>query len=182
MAAEGTPGPDQTAWAWLEAIRAQDPERLWRLMDPDFRLVNAQGWITMNPEALGHPTVARLDRDTFARELSLENPSHPLWPQFAKVMLREVTQACGGFEHKDLRIGSRPRLIAPELELVRLFPVDELDQDATGQYYFAPGASAVTLSVILRHRGAAWLVAGMGDSIGYPGWPPRFERVVQPDD
>jgi hypothetical protein len=27
-----------------------------------------------------------------------------------------------------------------------------------------------------------WLVAGMGDSIGYPGWPPRFRRLVLSDD
>ena len=39
--------------------------------------------------------------------------------------------------------------------------MDELDQDEAGEHWFAPGASAVTLSVILRHREAAWLVAGM---------------------
>jgi hypothetical protein len=123
MRAPGTPGPDQTALAWLEAIRAQDPERLWRLMDPDFRRVNAQAWITMNPEALAHPTVTGLDRDAFAVELSSEEPTHPLWPQFARVMLREVTQASGGLEQENLGIGSRPWLIAPDLELVRFFPL-----------------------------------------------------------
>jgi hypothetical protein len=78
MAARGTSGPDQRAWEWLEAIRAQASDRVWRLMEPDFRLVMAQGWITHNEEALEHPTVSGLDRDTFARELSSEDPAHPL--------------------------------------------------------------------------------------------------------
>lgn len=182
MAAQGTPGPDQTAWAWIEAIRAQDAERVWRLMEPAFRLVMVQGWITHNPEALEHQTVVGLGRDAFARELSMEKPTHPLWPHCARVSLREITQACGGLEQKDIRPGTRPRPIGPDLELVRFFPVDELDQDEAGQYYFAPGARAHTLSVILRHRESGWLVAGIGDHLGHPGWPPRFERVVLPED
>jgi hypothetical protein len=151
-------------------------------MDPDFRLVMAQGWISRNPEALQHPTAASLDRDTLARELATERPTHLLWEHCRRVSLREITQACGGLERKDIRPGTRTRPIAPEFELVRLFPVDELNQDEAGQYYFAPGAVAHTLSVVLRHRESTWLVAGIGDFLGYPGWPPRFERVVEPED
>jgi hypothetical protein len=159
MASQGTSGPDQRAWEWLESIRAQDTRRVWRLMEPDFRLVMAQGWITHNPEALDHPTVAGLDQNAFARELATEESTHPLWRHCARVSLREITQAYDGLEQRDLRIGTRTRLIGPDLELVRFFPVDELDQDEDGQYYLAPGKWAHSFSVLLRHGEPGWQVA-----------------------
>jgi hypothetical protein len=182
VAAQANLGPDQTASEWLEAIRAQAPDWVWRLMDSEFRLVMAQRWITHNEEVLEHPTVSGLDRDTFARELSSEDPTHPLWPHCARVTLREITQACGGLENEDLAPGSRPRPIAPELELVRLFRVQDLDRDETGQYFFAPGAQAMALTVIVRHGESGWLVAGIGEYLYQPGWPPQSERVAQPED
>jgi hypothetical protein len=180
--AQAESGPGRSAWEWLEAVRAQAPDGAWRLMDPDFRLVMAQGWIIHNEDVLRDPTVSGLDRDTFARELSLEQPTHPLWPHFAKVMLREITRTLGGLELENLGIAMRPRLIGADLELVRLLPLDELDRDEDGQYYFAPGAQVIGLSVILRHREPRWLVAGIGEFLYHPGWPPRFERVVRSDD
>jgi len=61
---------------------AQQPPPGWT--PPPQQRVNAQAWITMNPEALAHPTVTGLDRDAFAVELSSDEPTHPLWPQFAQ--------------------------------------------------------------------------------------------------
>jgi hypothetical protein len=182
MAEQENPAPDQTASEWLEAIRSQAPDRVWRLMDPEFRLVMAQRWITHNEEVLEHPTVSGLDRDAFARELTSEAPTHPLWIHCARVALREITQACGGLENEDLAPGSRPRPIAPEIELVRLFRLQDLDRDETGQYYFAPDAQAMALTVIVRQRESGWLVAGIGEYLYYPGWPPRSERVALPED
>lgn len=162
--------------------QSQAPDTAWRLMDPDFRLIMAQLWIAHNEDVLRDPTVSGLDRDTFARELSLEHPAHPLWPHCARVTLREITRTFGGLERRDLEIGMRPRLVGADLELVWFFPLDELVRDEAGQHWFPPGAWAITLSVIMRRRESRWLVAGLGDFLGHPGWPPQFERVVQPDD
>jgi|SRR6266487_3573051 len=180
--AQADSGPGRTAWELVEAIKAQAPDRVWRLMDRDFRLVMVQLWIIHNQDVLQDPAAAGLDRVIFAHELALEHPTHPLWPHCARVTLREITQTCGGFEHRELGTGARPRPISPDLELVRLFPLDEMYQDETGQHYFAPGAAVIALSIICRHREARWLVAGLGEFLGSPGWPPRFERVVQPSD
>ena len=146
--AQAESGPGRTALEWVEAVKAQETDRVWRLMDPDFRLVNVQGWITHNEEVLRDPAVGGLDRETFAHELASEHPTHPLWRHCARVTLREITQACGGFERRELGIGARTRPIGPDLELVRMFPLDEMDQDETGQHYFASGASVVVLSIL----------------------------------
>lgn len=180
--AQAESGPGRAAVEWLEAVNAQAADRVWRLMDPDFRLVMVQAWINENETVLPDPAVGGLDREDFARALASERPTHPLWPHCASVTLREITQACGGFEQRELGIGARPRPIGPDLELVRLFPLDEMGRDEQGQHYFAPGTSVLTLSIICRRREARWLVAGIGAFLGYPGWPPRFEQVVQPDD
>jgi hypothetical protein len=180
--AQAESGPSRVAREWVEAIKAQRSDQVWRLMDPDFRLVMAQRWIMHNPEVLQDPTVSGLDRDAFAHDLASEYPTHPLWPHCGRVMLREITQACGGLEQERLGIGVRPRPIALDLELVRLFPLAELDRDESGQYYFAAGAQAINLSIILRHRESVWLAAGMGEYLYHPGWPPQPEKVVVSED
>jgi hypothetical protein len=180
--AQAESGPGRVAREWVEAIKAQRPDQVWRLMDPDFRLVMAQRWIIHNQEVLQDPTVLGLDRDTFAHELALERPTHPLWLHCGRVMLHEITQACGGLEQERLGIGVRPRPIALNLELVRLFPLDEVDRDEAGEYYFAAGAQVINLSVILRHRESRWLAAGLGEHLYHPGWPPQPEKVVLPED
>ncbi|MFB6829285.1 hypothetical protein [Streptomyces hydrogenans] len=81
-----------------------------------------------------------------------------------------------------LGIASRPRFVGPDLELMRLLYLPDLDVDSGGNYSLAPGASARTANVILRRNEQAWAVAGVGDHFLRPGWPPVLERVVQPED
>lgn len=176
------PIPGKVAWEWLEAIKAQDRDHVWRLMDPDFRLAMAQYWIVHNEEVLREPSVIDLGRDTFARELSREAPIHQLWEHCGRVSLREITDTCGGLVHEDLLIGTRPRVIGPDLELIRFFPKSEMWQDEDGNYYFAPGQAVMGISVIVRYRDPRWLIASIGDRLYRPGWPPKPERVVWPED
>jgi hypothetical protein len=65
---------------------------------------------------------------------------------------------------------------------VRLFYLPDLERDDTGNYVFAAGAIARALSILVTRTAAGWAVAGVGDGLLRPGWPPTYERIVQADD
>ncbi len=80
-------------------------------------------------------------------------------------------------------MGSRPRLLGPDLELVRLLHKADLSVDASGYHQFLPGAFARSVSVLVTSvKGGDWKVAGIGDHLLRPGWPPTHEQVVRTAD
>jgi hypothetical protein len=54
------------------------------------------------------------------------------------VSLRELRNSFGGLDISQLGPGTRPRPLGPDLELVRLFYLPDLDKDDAGNYVFAP--------------------------------------------
>ncbi|MFE0203931.1 hypothetical protein [Streptomyces sp. NPDC058985] len=170
------------ALEWIQAVGRDDVEPVWPRMTPDFRLAMAQAWLSRNPTALKDPQASGLDRDSLVRALAVDSPEHPLFRHLSRVSLREIRNSYDNLSTDQLGIASRPRPVGPDMELMRLFHLPDLDVDGSGNYSLAPGASARTANVILRRDGQAWAVAGVGDYLLHPGWPPVLERVVQPED
>jgi hypothetical protein len=177
-----TEDPGMFALEWIQAVGRDDAESVWPRLTPDFRLAMAQAWLSRNPAALKDPQAADLDRDSLVRALAASSPEHPLFRPLSRVSLREIRNSYDNLSTDQLGIASRPRPVGPDLELMRLFYLPDLDVDSNGNYSFAPGASARTANVILLRDGQAWVVAGVGDHLLRPGWPPVLERVVQPED
>jgi hypothetical protein len=175
-------GPNQFALQWVQAVVGDRAAEVWRQMTPDYRLSLVQLWLTHNPEALSDPSAASLDRDELAQCLAAEELQHVLFRHLARVSLRELRNSFGGVDISEIAPGTRPRPVGPDLELVRLFYLPDLERDNTGNYVFAAGAIARALSILVTRTAAGWAVAGVGDGLLRPGWPPTYERIVQADD
>jgi hypothetical protein len=75
-----------------------------------------------------------------------------------------------------------PAADGPDLELVRIFPNDQLERDEDGQLVFMPGAVAeVVLLLMVLVRGG-WLVTDLGGWLPRPRWPPQIEMIASPED
>jgi hypothetical protein len=148
----------------------------------DFRLALMQAWIHDNPGVLQEPAVAGVSRDRLAHELAQDGPAHPVFAFAERYARRNLLALTGGMLHEDISPGTRPRFVAPGLELVRFFPLKYLSQTESGDYYFAPGVTAPAITLIMSHADGRWQVAGMGDRLFGPGWPPSVEYVVDPSD
>ena len=179
---EADSGPDQFALQWVEAVIGDRAADVWRQMTPDYRLSLVQLWLTQNPEALDDPSAESLDRDELAQCLAAEEPQHDLFPHVLRVSVRELRRSFGGVDANELGPGTRPRPVALDLELVRLFHLPDLEKDDTGNYVFGAGDFARALSILVNRTAAEWAVAGVGEQLLRPGWPPTWERVVQTDD
>jgi len=178
----GTASAATAALAWVQMIRDGRFGQAWGAMTEDFRLVCVQDWIVNNPAVMSDPAVTGT-RDELAAELAASAPTHPLWVHAGRVSERAVRSATvdvvGG---RELGAASRPRPMGPELELIRLIPLDQLDVDEHGAHVWRPGQAVEGLSVLLQHGPDGWLVAGAGGWLPRPGWPPLFETIVDPGD
>ena len=175
-------GPNQFALQWVQAVADNHAEDVWRQMTADYRLSLVQWWLTHNPEALNDPSAVSLDRDELAQCLAVEEPEHILFRHVARVSLRELRNTFGGVDISEIAPGTRPRPVGVELELVRLFYLPDLDRSDAGNYVFAAGTTARALSVLVNRTTAGWAVAGVGEGLLRPGWPPTYERIVQAGD
>jgi hypothetical protein len=180
LAQAGT-GPIHFALQWVQAVADDSVAEVWRQMTPDYRLSLVQLWLTHNPRALSDPSARSLDRDELAQCLAVEEPQHVLFHHAARVSLRELRNSFG-VDTTKIGPGTRPRPISPDLELVRLFYLPDLERGDAGNYVFAAGATARALSVLVNRTESGWAVAGTGEGFLHPGWPPVYERIVQADD
>jgi hypothetical protein len=182
------PGPNPAAvaaMAWLQCLERDRFDLAWSTLTNDFRLLIVQDWIVQNPSVDDDPDRAGLDRDELAAELSVPVPTHPLWERgCAKVAERGLRSA--STEHLtpgEWSAGERQRPMGPNLELVRVFPNDSLTPDAeTGALVFADGAWARVVSLLMLSVPGGWKVAGLGEWLPRPGWPPQYETIVGPTD
>lgn len=173
---------NQAGLAWTERARVGDVEALWAGLDHEFRLAFAQTWILANPAILDDPLVTG-SRDDFAAELAGDAPAHPLWPHLAAVAKRDLTSGwLPAIRDRELGTGSRPRPVAPDLELVRVIPLDQLTSDESGFHIFADGQTVECLTLVMRHRADGWRVAGIDHAVLTPGWPPQQQVVAGPAD
>lgn len=180
--AQAMSGANHFALVWVQAAGQDQIENVWPHMTPEFRLAMTQAWLTKNPRALDDPNAAASNRDELAAHLSEERPQHQLFAHLARVSLREIRNSYGRLDTDQLGPGLRPRPMGLDLELIRLFYLPDLDRDEAGDYVFAPGARARAANVLLQRAGQGWAVAGVGNGLLRPGWPPRWEQIVQPED
>lgn len=154
----------------------------WAAMTDDFRLLCVQDWIVHNSGVMSDSAVTGT-RDQLAAALATPAPTHPLWVHAGRVAeraVRSVTLDVVGA--RELGVASRPRPVGPDLELVRLIPLDQLDVDKDGFHVWRSGQEVECLSLLLQHGQAGWRVAGAGGWLPRPGWPPRMETIVDPGD
>jgi hypothetical protein len=180
--AQAMSGPSHFVLQWIQSVGRNQVETVWPQMTPDFRLAMTQGWLTRNPAALSAPSAVGLDRDQLASILSVENPEHDLFTHLARVSMRDIRNAYGDLDVDQMGPGLRPRPIGANLELVRVFYLPDLGRDQQGNYVFAAGATARAATVLVERHGPDWAVAGVGEGLLRPGWPPAYERIVQAGD
>ncbi|MET8848488.1 hypothetical protein [Amycolatopsis sp. NPDC004625] len=180
--AEVATGPWRFARDWVGAVLADDVDRAWTMMSEELRLALAQMWIFHNPGVLSDSCARGLDRDGLTERLLRADPADGLFINMRSVEIRTIREAMGVASLDQLGTGSRPRPIGVDLELVRLFVMADLDVDDRGKPFFAAGASATCVSVIVSGADGGRRVAGFFDSLFRPGWPPAQERIVNPED
>lgn len=180
--AELATGPGLFAREWVGAVLADDVVPAWALLSEEFRLALAQMWIYHNPAVLADPRAGGLDRDRLAERLLRADPDDGLFVNMRMVEIRTIRQSLGGVLLDQLGTGSRPRLIDVDLELVHLFYLPDLDVDDRGQRVFKPGAFARSVSVVVAGSDGSRRVAGFGEHLLRPGWPPVHERIIGPAD
>ena len=166
------------AMDWIGLLLAGDMATAWERLDDEFRLAIVQGFIV---RMQGLPP--EQDLDELANELAVERPDHRLWLRLRTSIHEELMNALPGIADEPLHAGQRPRPLAPDLELVRLFPESELQQDpATGRLFFGQNQWARVYSVIMRQTSDGWRVGGIGEHLLSPGWPPTSHRIARFDD
>jgi len=162
----GPSGPAAPALAWMEALQRGDFEAAWRLTDPTFRLVIAQGWIWAHRE---REDVGAYDRDELAAALADPDLDHPLRAAFAEALFSSVPTD----EH--WATGSRPRPLTPGYELVLLVP------NVTEPFVIDEPTPLFAHGILMHFTGSGWLVAGSGVvTPAVPGWPPIEGQAPPP--
>jgi hypothetical protein len=181
---EGENPAASAAMLWLQTLEKDRFDLSWATLTGDFRLYLIQDWIVNNP-ALDHdPSRAGMDRDELAATLATPEPTHVLWIRgAARVAERGLRGATIDFlAGREWGAGARQRPLGPDLELVRIFPNDQLERDEDGHLVFPAGAAAEVLSLLMTHVPGGWLVAGIGGWLPRPGWPPDIEMIASPED
>lgn len=173
------------AFEWLAHARALDAAGVWARLDADFRLGYAQNWILANsPRIMADPSVRGMTRDEFASAMAQPAPSHPLWPNLARALRREVCQGrvIDSFGDRQMGVGTNPRPVAPGLELVRLIPLDVMRRDDEGNYVWPDATWVEALTLTMRLTDDGWSVAGLDHQLLVPGWPPEWRELGSPSD
>jgi hypothetical protein len=168
LAHVGPGGPVDAVRRWSELVLVDgDLREAWPLMDEPLRLVTAQAWLWANRT---HVAVTPFDCDEVAASLASLSFDHPLWPAFEETQLGEFREAWRDFNHSDWGAASRPRLIAPDYELV-------LFMHTGGEVLTLETETLMpSLPFVVRSTPNGWLVAAFSDQLPEPGWPPSAPR------
>lgn len=153
-------------WRFLESFYGGDFASAWEKANPVFRLCLAQWWASANKaklEASGHELTMTAER------LALSVPGeHPLWSQFAGVILRDFRNAYP-LDIAAAGIGSAPRLIAIDTELLYVHP--EIPDGGLWQ----EDESRPVYPLLMRFETGKWTVLNWSsDRIPTPGYPPSL--------
>ncbi|MFL6121597.1 hypothetical protein [Actinophytocola sp.] len=180
--AQLTTGPNRFAMDWVCDVLQQQVEPAWNALSAEFRFGSAQMWIYSNPAVISDPWAGGLDRDRLVERLLEARPDDDLSMNMRTVQIRTIARSFGDVRFEDLGMGSRPRPLGPDLELVRLVYTPDLTVDTNGYHQLLPGASARSVSVLVTTVDRGWKVAGVNEHLLRPGWPPTHEQVAGPTD
>ena len=180
----GPAGPVAAALVWMNAIlTAGDYADAWAHMTDELRLVRSQAWLWNNRKFFGREAET-LDQQ--ATTLAAVPSSHPYWKEFAEIELRSFQSAWPPGDYAHVGVASRPRPLAPGLELVlflRMEAAEALGNATTvsdGVVQIAGGEDEGTAveafaQIVVEHDGTRWRVASHnGPGLPTPGWPPVF--------
>lgn len=156
----------QAARRWITAVMEEgDWEEAWALTDEVFRLSQVQAWLW--PQRADAELVGE-DLDELAAAMCEEGPDHPLWDDFADVVLHTYLETWHEFELDRWSVSGLPRPVAVDYEVVVFSreeePIIEMDQTLR-----------VARPFLMHYTAEGWLVAHAGsDQPPVPGWPPEF--------
>lgn len=158
------------AWHFLEpALRDGDLRAAWPAVHSDYRTCMGQNWLHANRQQLSEN---RYDRNHVLACLVEDDSNHPLWHHFERVMIRSIREVFSNLndDYDELGIGTKPRLIAPDVEVLYVHDLGAL----TGGVW-QPGATSYVVPLVMRLQDDQWRVLNVGtEAIPEPGWPPRL--------
>lgn len=156
--------------AWVGAVfEGNDLGMVWRFTDAPFRLASAQAWILSNQDL---PDLLNEDRDQVAAALSEPECTHPLWETFSGsvlIRLRNDLADLGAPEFRRVIEKDEGMSAGQDLEFVAL-----TGEEKAG---FELGET-VTVRLFIVRDGAR--IAGLGQYLLQPGWPPARKELPLP--
>jgi len=164
-------GPDSavaSAFKWLNLVRQGAMDQVWRGIDQPTRLALVQSWIHAN---INHPELAGEDKESLAADLARAQPSHRLRDDFFATQLSEFRDSYQDFDPETWGAAETPRRFELDLELVILMETD-------GEpFFWEAGTHERGIGLILRRFINDWYIAGYGDRVLVPGWPPSAKTL-----
>lgn len=160
------------AWAFLEPLAESGLAAAWTAVDPLLRRCWVQEWIHSNRSQL---SADGYDRETVLAELERDEPRHPLWPAFCRVYDRGLDRVLGDVKPRDRGLGTRARVVGPDIEIVYLHDRSKLPGGV-----WEPGTYARVHPILMRWSpdvgpNGAWRVLNLNtEVVPEPGWPPRL--------
>jgi len=151
VAAQYGPGsPVRAASEWVALVLKDGSlAEAWPLTDAGLRRQLAEAWVEANR---AHPLVA--GEPSLVEALSVAEPEHPLWPDFARTQVEEFRGTWDWYDTARYGWGSRPRLVAPGEEIAVLV------ETAEGGEIMAQTEPRHGMGFRMRHDGQRWRVAG----------------------
>ncbi len=142
-----------------------DWEEAWQLTDDAFRLAQVQAWLW--PQR-GEPDLVGESLDDVAASICDEGPAHPLWDDFADVVIATYHQTWQEFDLGRWSVANRGRAMGPDYEVV-VYSREEEPVIATDETLY------VARPFLMHNTESGWLVAHAGSNkLPMPGWPPEF--------
>ena len=160
-------GPNRFVLEWVEGVLDDRVEEVWGAVGAEFRLCLAQMWVRGEEG----------ERERLVERLLLGLEDDELFLGMRADVVRSIRDSFGDGPFDDLGVGARPKPVGPELELVRVFHTAGLAVNGVGHHYLTPGSAARAIGVIVARTDDGWEVAGLGDHLLRPGWPPSRVRV-----
>jgi len=142
-----------------------DWDEAWSLTDEPFRLAQVQAWLW--PQR-GEPDLVNQSLDDVAASICDEGPAHPLWEDFAEVVIETYHQTWREFDLGRWGVTNGPRATAPGYEVI-VYSREEEAVIPTDETLY------VARPFLMHLTAGRWLVAHAGSNrLPVPGWPPEF--------
>lgn len=146
-------GPIGTASRWIKAVlREHDLAAGWPLMDRSLRRKSVQPFIEAN---LSHPALAGENPDELLEALIEDDPTqHHLWGGFAVWQVTGYREAWDHINIDHCGFGSRPRPLAPDLELLAF-----MDKGTPAPVFFAKPMALPAVGFVMRYlESGGWVI------------------------
>lgn len=167
--------PVELVHTWYSALEADDMSTLWSFTSPEFRMVITQS-VLNRARANGQAI------DGMVEDFRSATPQRDDLPDFWRAARTQLWRSVGQIPLAELAFGSRPRPVGPNLEMVPLFAVEDVDRQTDGSLAFVPGASTRAVRfLVCTDESSQCSVRGLG-ALMDPGWPPQVVMEFPSDE